>query len=257
MFYFIFFIDKYFFYKYALNNKKEVKNSFLDELFNFTTYAQLYEDLILFCVFYDVKSEDGFYIDIGANDPTQNSVTKAFYLRGWHGINMEPWPLKFELLSKERTRDINLQMGAGKEEGNFTFYEKGDLSTLKTDLKRMGSTEMTITVNTVSNICKKYVPKGTIIQFCKIDVEGGEQDVLLGYDFENYRPKVFCIEATKPSTKIPTHDQWEYILTNHSYSFVFQHDVNRFYVDDKIEGLRERFNKVKKIIKFYKYLNRY
>ena len=112
-------------------------------------------------------------------------------------------------------------MGAGKEEGNFTFYEKGDLSTLKTDLKRMGSTEMTITVNTVSNICKKYVPKDKIIQFCKIDVEGGEEDALLGFDFQNYRPKVFCIEATKPCNRIPTHDQWEYILIKNNYSFVY------------------------------------
>ena len=35
----------------------------------------------------------------------------------------------------------------------------------------------------MSSVCEKYVPKGKIIQFCKIDVEGGERDVLLGYDF--------------------------------------------------------------------------
>ena len=51
-------------------------------------------------------------------------------------------------------------------------------------------------MDTMSNICKKYVPKGRNVDFCKIDVEGGEKNVLLGYDFINYRPKVFCIEST-------------------------------------------------------------
>jgi len=32
----------------------------------------------------------GFYIDIGAFDPIYISVTKAFSMRGWKGINVEP-----------------------------------------------------------------------------------------------------------------------------------------------------------------------
>ena len=39
--------------------------------------------LILFTIFYDIKN--GFYIDIGANDPNSYSDTKAFYLRGGMG----------------------------------------------------------------------------------------------------------------------------------------------------------------------------
>lgn len=57
----------------------------------------------------------------------------------------------------------------------------------------------------MSNICRKYVPKGTEIDFCKIDVEGSEKDVLLGYDFFNYRAKMFCIESTIPNTHIPNY----------------------------------------------------
>ena len=32
---------------------------------------------------------------LGANDPNIISVTKAFYLRGLYGINIEPLPNKF------------------------------------------------------------------------------------------------------------------------------------------------------------------
>ena len=57
-----------------------------------------------------------------------------------------------------------------------------------------------------------------VIHFCKIDVEGSERDVLLGYDFINYRPKVFCIESTIPGTYISNYDNWEDILIKNDYS---------------------------------------
>ncbi len=108
----------------------------------------------------------------------------------------------------------------------------------------------------MENVCKKYVPKGKKIEFCKIDVEGGERDVLLGYDFNNYRPKVFCLESTKPITNSPSHHEWEDILIKNNYSFVYQYAINRFYVDNNyIEELREKFNYVHKIKKLYKILN--
>ena len=58
----------------------------------------------------------------------------------------------------------------------------------------------------MSNVCNKYIEKGKKINFCQIDVEDGEKNVLLGYDFENSRPEVFCIESTKPGTAIPCYD---------------------------------------------------
>ena len=155
------------------------------EISNFISYSEYFEDLILFCIFYDVKN--GFYIDIGANDPNYVSVTKAFYLRGWHGINIEPIPHKYPGLAENRKRDINLQIALGKIEGNGTLYELGGASTLyKKYLKGKKTNTTKIMVNTMLNICKKYVPKNEVIQFCKIDVEGSEKDVLLGNDFEKY-----------------------------------------------------------------------
>ena len=46
-------------------------------------------------------------------------------------------------------------------------------------------------------ILNKYVPKNVTIQFWKKVIEGGEKNALLGYDFENYRSKVFFIESTR------------------------------------------------------------
>jgi len=91
---------------------------------------------------------------------------------------------------------------------NKTLFLLGPGSTFYNN-ETMNNKSIKIEVDTMSNICRKYTPKNETIQFCKIDVEGGEKDVLLGYDFENYRPKVFCIEATQPNTSIPCHDLWE------------------------------------------------
>src|SRR5439155_647679 len=54
----------------------------------FVSYAQNGEDFTLWCALHDVDA--GTYIDIGAYDPDIDSVTRAFYDRGWSGINIEP-----------------------------------------------------------------------------------------------------------------------------------------------------------------------
>lgn len=109
-----------------------------------------------------------------------------------------------------------------------------------------------IKILTMKEICFKYMPKYLDIQFVKIDVEGGERNVLLGYDFKNYRPKVFCIESTKPSTLIPTQQLWEEILLKNNYSFVYQYKVNRYYIDNIEIDLKKRFNNIDILIKQYR-----
>ena len=64
------------------------------------SYAQTHEDVLLWRALHNVQH--GFYIDVGAHDPTALSVTRAFYEHGWHGINVEPDPQYAEKLRKER-----------------------------------------------------------------------------------------------------------------------------------------------------------
>jgi len=54
----------------------------------FISYSQNLEDVMLWRALKHI--EQGFYVDVGANDPTFLSVTHAFYERGWHGINIDP-----------------------------------------------------------------------------------------------------------------------------------------------------------------------
>jgi len=111
-----------------------------------------------------------------------------------------------------------------------------------------------IKIETMSNICKKFIPIGFEIHFCKIDVEGSEKDTLIGFDFINYRPKVFCIEsfvANEPEK--PIYKEWEYILTRNDYNFAYAFRKNRFYYDKRIKGFKDKFHNINYYIKkFYK-----
>jgi hypothetical protein len=55
---------------------------------SFVSYARNCEDVMLWRALRDVAK--GFYVDIGASDPEIASTTRAFYERGWFGINVQP-----------------------------------------------------------------------------------------------------------------------------------------------------------------------
>src|SRR5258707_4977457 len=88
----------------------------------FVSYAQNCEDVVLWRALKDV--DRGFYVDCGAYHPTQHSVTRAFYERGWRGINVEPLPALIREFAEQRTSDFNLAVAlSDKAEEAVEFYE--------------------------------------------------------------------------------------------------------------------------------------
>ena len=80
-----------------------------------------------------------------------------------------------------------------------------------------------------------------------------EKNVLLGFDFNNFRPQIFCIESlVNKKTKIEEYKDWEYILLSNDYEFGYKYGLNRFYYDKKIKGLKEKFFDIGHYIKIYK-----
>ena len=49
----------------------------------FISHAQNFEDVRLWRAFSDIR--EGRYLDIGTQDPVRDSVSHAFYERGWRG----------------------------------------------------------------------------------------------------------------------------------------------------------------------------
>jgi hypothetical protein len=87
----------------------------------FISYAQNFGDVLLWRALKHV--ENGFYIDVGASDPKEDSVIKAFYDFGWSGINIEPVVRFYKKLQNHRPRDLNLNCAVSSKAGEVTIYD--------------------------------------------------------------------------------------------------------------------------------------
>lgn len=199
----------------------------------FVSYAQNNEDVMLWRALRHI--ENGFYIDVGANHPSDDSVTKAFYERGWSGINIEPIAKHIRELNRARPRDINLQVAVGSENGEIEIFDTSvrGLATACVEVAQrhaaagIKTVAQKVRISTLNDICSRYAVED--IHFLKIDVEGFEQQVLAGLDLGCYRPWILVVEATTPNTdeiSVP----WESDVLRADYRYVYFDGLNRFYV---------------------------
>src|SRR5215469_6882563 len=64
----------------------------------------------------------GFYVDVGAFHPIVGSNTYKLYLRGWHGITIEPCHDNARLFEQVRPRDRHLTIGIAAETSTLTYH---------------------------------------------------------------------------------------------------------------------------------------
>ena len=210
------------------------------------SYAQTHEDVLLWRALHNVHR--GFYIDIGAHDPTLLSVTRAFYDHGWRGINVEPDPLYAEKLRKERPRDVTLEVALSHSPGMATLYEFGDtgLSTLTKEIADghmaagFKATERRIPVTTLAAVLDDLGDQQ--VHFLKIDVEGYERQVLRGADFAKVRPWIVLLEAVRPMTTVASYGSWEPLLLEAGYEYAYFDGLNRYYIAQEHSSLKRCFS---------------
>ena len=215
----------------------------------FISYAQNMEDVMLWRALKDF-TDSGFYIDIGAWDPVEDSVTKAFYDRGWRGINVEPNPFFFARIEAQRSRDVNLCEAVTDHLGSaeMNFLSNPGLSTLDDEIaSQHGDLGLTIrrepvSLTTINRIWSKHIKSGQDVHFLKIDIEGAEATAIRGNDWDLARPWVLVVESTLPMSQTDSFQDWEPILIRANYIFAYADGLNRFYVAEErselLTGLR-------------------
>jgi len=223
------------------------------------SYAQNFEDVILNRAF--GGRSKGFYIDVGAWDPVVDSVTKYFYDLGWSGINVEPAADAFRALQAERSRDLNLRVALGDRKETRDFYDVANsgLSTFRrdllSDLPKFGFDHVvrSVDVTTLEEVCLTHVDGP--IDFMKIDVEGWEEAVIRGGDWQKFRPAVLVIEAVlaypgafcSPNnssfadSEKPAVAQSSFVdsLSKKGYDLCYFDGLNEFYVSREAQDLRD------------------
>jgi FkbM family methyltransferase len=200
----------------------------------FVSHAQFGEDVRLWRALGHV--DRGCYVDVGAADPDDMSVTRAFYERGWHGVNVEPVAVHAAALRERRPRDVTLEVALASSPGERTLHELSatGLSTLDPTIARWHASqgrevkERRVAIDTLERVWAAHVDGD--VQFLKIDVEGAEGEVLAGLDLARRRPWVVVIEATRPTTTIPSYGDWEPRLLGARYRLACDDGLNRYYV---------------------------
>jgi FkbM family methyltransferase len=200
------------------------------------SYAQNFEDVMLWRALGHIES--GRYIDIGAQHPIIDSVSLMFYEHGWRGIHVEPTPPYAELLRQARPEEVVIQAAIVAKSGVLRFYEFPDTG-LSTGNRKIaekhldsgfGVREIVVPGMTLDEVLSRE--SGEEVHWLKIDVEGGEKQVLKGWIHSALRPWVVLIESTVPLSKVESHKQWESLVLRKGYKFAYFDGLNRFYIAD-------------------------
>lgn len=211
----------------------------------FVSYAQNFEDVILWRALRHVQN--GFYIDIGAQDPVVDSVSKSFYDHGWRGIHAEATSRYANLLREYRPDERVIQAAIGLGQGTLTFYEiegtglsTGDRTIANLHVSEgRNIRETEVQIMPLSSVFD--IAEGQDIHWLKIDVEGMEESVIESWGAASARPWIVVVEATLPNTQTPTHEDWEQKLLSYGYSFAYFDGLSRFYVSNSHSELLDKF----------------
>lgn len=207
--------------------------------------AQFGEDLTL-C---DILGNplDGFFIEVGANDGVDLSVSYAFEAIGWKGVLIEALPEQAENCRKVRPASRVVQAALSKpgspKTTTFTLVEADSLMSFMGDLSAAQAAELanspkkqiTVPVTTMNDVLEGHTGP---IDFASIDVEGAEIDLLKGFDLARFAPRVMLIEDTKLLNGVET-GIVEY-MAKHPYVLVSPVGVSRVFVHKSEQAILTR-----------------
>jgi len=201
-------------------------------------YSQYGQDLYCYERFFKGRLR-GVFLEIGADDGIDKSNTLFYEKLGWIGICVEPSPLRFELLRKnrkcicenyaiynkaKRARFLDIK-GWGK--GLSGIIENYDTRHIRRILNEMqhpqnrGWSIVEVECISINELLERH--KMFYVDFCSIDTEGGELDIIRSLDMNRFTLDVVCIENNYKSREI--HD----FMTSMGYEMISRLEIDEVY----------------------------
>lgn len=214
-------------------------------------YSQLGEDQYIDTLLRNCLDREGFYIDIGCNDPIRFSNTFGLYCKGWRGICIDANPELAAAFKRIRKKDWVLQDAISDEEKEVDFCISDthlasslDASFLKDVWSRENyslRTTKKVRTKTLDHVLDEFTRQGNgalleNIDLLSIDVEGHDFNVLRSIDLRKYRPKLIVVEMHGFDQEHLQSDPICQYLAERDYVMAGYHILNGFFLAGEFVG---------------------
>ena len=146
-----------------------------------------------------INKNNGFYIELGANDGLTQSNTAFFEkYRGWKGILIEPSINKYMECKNNRSNNnivLNYACVSNDYKDEYIYGDFNGSLMSSIDGKRLNNNNLNkVNAITLEKILDNHLSNGQTIDLLSLDTEGYELNILKGLNLEKYRPKYMIIE---------------------------------------------------------------
>jgi FkbM family methyltransferase len=174
----------------------------------------------------------GYFVEVGANEPEKESQSFHLEREGWTGVLIEPQPDLAEKLRKMRRSQVFEAACSSPDRAGsrMTLYVLGPYSSFDPNLAVTGlrpEQAIEVPVRTLDDILEEAkAPRP--LDLLSVDVEGHELDVLRGFDFARWHPRLILLEDHV--TSLDKHR----FLTDAGYRLMRRTGLNGWYVPQDV-----------------------
>ena len=205
-------------------------------------------ELELIRTFFQNK-KDGFYVDVGANDPVIGSQTYHLEQLGWLGLLIEPLAYLADLL-RENRKAIVAQFACSTPENHnkkLQFLMAGVYSTLNKNPIAIGATSneyVEVTCKTLDSILEENGVNPSF-DFISIDIEGHEMEMFKGLTLQRWQPALVLLED-----HVINHEKHRHMQKN-GYQLIMRTAMNSWYVQENLGYKLSLFARLQYFRKYY------
>lgn len=208
----------------------------------FVSFSKNMEDVLLWRMF--KSEENGFYIDIHADSPDRESITKGLYERGWSGLNIHRDISILNLFEHFRPNDENLHCVLSADANHLGENLTADGSrpnVLSTCSIGRRFNKVRQQVFSFNQICERFVLPSKSVHFLRVNL-GADFDHLFSYNnWLEFRPWVLII-ATRDYVDAACNDL-DQNMHSISYEVAYVNNDYRFYLAREKKALASFLDK--------------